>query len=120
MKNTRNPVADRENSDVVPEVALAADIVEHLENQKGMSLAAIARLLGVSRAHVTRIKRREKALSMRTLFKLEEKLGVPLPKLFVEIDRTRPKAEDMQEEYRLLHSIWSLSAKIDLDEESIT
>ena len=69
--------------------SFSVDVVEYLL-QRGMSLADIASTLGVTKSFVSRVKSRQRNLTVDHLLILERILGKPLPLLLIE---ATPKTE---------------------------
>jgi transcriptional regulator with XRE-family HTH domain len=62
---------------------VSADVIEYLISQ-GSSLAQIASVLGVTKSFISRVRSRQRSLTLDHLAMLEDFAGRPLPLLLIE------------------------------------
>lgn len=111
MEKKRDIIASSKTQPI--ENRINKDFILHLQSDRGMSLAEIARAMQVSRSHVTRVRDGTKGLSLRSVAKVAEALGEDISSLFkgITIMRRLPKAPNKSD--KALHKAWAQSAKLD-------
>ena len=63
---------------------VSADVVQYLMTHRDMSLSDIADVLGVTKSFISRVKSRQRSLTVDHLMALERVVGRPLPLLLME------------------------------------
>jgi transcriptional regulator with XRE-family HTH domain len=78
---------------------LSADLVKHLV-AGGRTLDEVAALLGVKKSYVSRVKNRQRSLTVDHLVRLEKKLRRPLPLLLLEAIPEESVPDELKPAYR--------------------
>ena len=83
---------------------LSSDIVRYLQSQ-GLTLRTIGELLGLSESFVSRVRRRQRSLTLEHLAKLEQATGQALPMILLaatELDSVPAESRPVYEVFRNL------------------
>ena len=91
--------------------SISADVVEYLL-QGGMSLAEIAEILGVTKSFVSRVKSRQRSLTLDHLAALERVMGKPLPLLLIEATPKEDVPADLLPLYEATKSVLRSSMRL--------
>ncbi|HSV15148.1 MAG TPA: helix-turn-helix transcriptional regulator [Tepidisphaeraceae bacterium] len=86
-------------ADRVVSSSLSADVIELL-TKRGMTLAAIAEAIGVTRSFLSRVKGRSRSLTIDHLVALEAVIGEPLPLLLLRATPIEAVPKDLRPLYR--------------------
>lgn len=110
MKERKTFINDRLKS-VQVDTDVSAKIIQQLQ-RKGMSLSQIGKLMDLSKSFVSRVKNGERSLTISRLSKLEEKLNLPLPLLFLGAIETQSMPNKLKKQYEALRNAFIKSADL--------
>lgn len=89
---------------------ISAGIVKLLVD-RGMTLVAIAKMLGLSKSYISRVNAGQRSLTLDHIVKLERKTGEPLPFLFLKSIPLKSVAPELRPMYE---AAWKLAAPVEV------
>ena len=109
-KNTRTINIAAKSTQVEPSVS--AKIIRYIQKSKGMSLNEIGRKTGLSKSFISRVNNGERGLTITSLLKLQQKLNIALPLLFLEVIDTESVPKEIKEQYEAIRNAFMKSADL--------
>jgi len=89
--------------------SISKQIVLHLNKEKGMTLKKIGALMDVKESYISCVKNGTRDLTVASLMKLENSLGIALPCIFAEAIDLKSVSKKLRPQYNALRKVASKS-----------
>lgn len=93
------------------EADLSADLVEYFKEQ-GMTLRAIADMIGLSESFISRVARKERCFTIEHLLDFEKATGQPLPLLLLKAISKESVSEELTDLYKATRDVLSSAQEL--------